>query len=137
MTSPISAFVAVQLIADPAGSTPPANMVYDQRVALLAPEYLSQIGSGPGDPGRIGEIDGYRQSGGPTGIQFVMTSGITSALVAAFLAIPGPKGWVSAPARGAYRSIALTLLNTYHVPGPDVITAQTTMYNNAVINDHA
>jgi hypothetical protein len=136
MTSPLNTFVGIQFIIDPAGTTPPENVTYDQRIAYLPPEYMTALGSGPSNPGVLDSIPGYQQAGGPTGRQWVMTSSIPAGVITAFNNIPGGSGWTSPSARTTYFNLARQLRDTYNVPAPTIITALTNAYQAAVLNDH-
>jgi hypothetical protein len=135
--SPLTDFIGIQFVLDPAGSTPPAAVQFAGMTFWFPPEYQTKLGSGAGNPGVIDGVRGYTQVGGPTGLQWVMISSITGAVRDQFLALPGGSGWVSTAARNIFRNVALQLIETYNIPAPSVLTALTNLYNAAVANDHA
>lgn len=132
MTSPIADFIGVQFTAD--ADTPAEYLTWDQKILLIAPEYLTALGSGPSNPGILIGVRGYHMAGGPTGHQWLMAAPVTNAIRDQLLAIPGAHSWTVTAARTTYRNVAITLIRDYGVPGPDVVTALQSLYNAAVTN---
>lgn len=130
--SPVATWTGVQFIAGP--DTPADQQSLSGKIAYVPPEYLTNVGSGPGNPGNLGGVRGYLQAGGPTGKQWVMAGLITAAMSAAFEAIPAG-GWVDPAARQRFVDMGVALLSPpYNVPGPDVINLLRTLHNAAVAN---
>jgi hypothetical protein len=134
MTSPISSFVGVVFTAD--ADTPAESLPYDGKTFLVPPEYLTAIGSGPGNPGILIGIRGYHVAAGPTGHQWLMTAPVNNAVRDAILAIPGVHSWTVQASFVAFRNAAVTLIRDFGVPAPTVVTALTNLYSAAVTNDH-
>lgn len=138
MTSPLGSFVAIRLTATV--NTPPEQTVYDGRILYLPPEYLTALGSGPGNPGALvfGDVTirGWQEASGPTGHQWYMEPPFTASVRTAFNAIPGAPGWKSPTSRTTYRSAILALMDApYSMPAADAVTLMTNLYAAAVA-DH-
>ena len=133
MTGPsqLADFVPVTFVAN--ADTPPEAIQFDGKTFLLSPEYLSAVGSGPGNPGVIKGVRGYL-TGTPGAQQFIMIGGIPNAARDALLAIPGAHSWTVQASFTTYRNTAIVLNRDYGVPIPTIITALTNMYNAAVTN---
>jgi hypothetical protein len=130
--SPLDTWVAVQFVKNQ--FTPPDYLKYNGRIYAVPPEYMTAIGSGQDNPGVLVGVRGYLQDGGPTGKQWVMAPAFPPAILAAFDAIPGAHGWLSASAYTEYATLGLRLVETYHVDAADALAALQALYNAAVDN---
>lgn len=134
MTSPISSFVGVVFTAD--ADTPAESLPYAGQTFLIAPEYLTALGSGPGNPGVLIGIRGYHIAAGPTGHTWLMIGPVNNAVRDALLGIPGAHSWTVQASFVTFRNTALVLIRDFGVPAPTAVTALTNLYNAAVTNDH-
>lgn len=130
--SNIDQWVGIQFVAD--ADTPADATQWDQKIFLVAPEYMANIGSGPSNPGVLMGVRGYHVTGGPTGHQWLMTGPVTNAVRDQIGQIPGAQGWLAPGTRATYRQAAAQLIRQHGVPAPDVISILTDLYNAAAAN---
>lgn len=156
MTAPLASFMWLELVA--VSDTPPELVALGGRQLGLPPEYVTQLGSGPGNPGTLfpgspQPIRGYHQVGGTTGHQWVMTGALGQAALQVIDAIPvdqtlpGSPGWMpvqatlldgsSASVRQVYVVTGRRLVTDYSLPLPDVRTVLNNLYVAARANRDA
>lgn len=144
MTSSLDSFVMVTFRV--AADTPPADATLNGQTFYFPPEYLPEIGSGPGSPGVIvatvlvggvptrREVKGYMQvTAGPT-YEWLMTSGLSSTAIAQLDAITT---WVDPAARAVYLDWARTMRRDWGAPPAGIRDALTALYNAAAANRDA
>ncbi len=142
MSSPLASFVPI-IFRAVAGETPTAALPLDGLTFYFPPEYLSAIGSGPGNPGEIvagsQHVRGYLQvtTGPPIVREWMMTNELPAAVRAQLDAIPGGSGWVSTSARDNFVQQGRDLRKNFGLPAPDVVALFTSLYGSAVTNRNA
>jgi hypothetical protein len=130
--SPIGQWVSITFIAD--ANSPADVMQWAGKTYLIDPATMTALGSGPSDPGKLLGVRGYRTTAPDGSAQWLMTSPVPPAVLAAFNAMPGANGWLDETARATYRQVGLTLLEQYGMPAPDVLSALQHLYDAAVAN---
>lgn len=140
MTSPLANFVTITFVL---GEGAPVEVQpLDGQVFHFPPEYLTGLGSGAGDPGKIRGVRGYLDNSNQNDLKWVMTGPITNTTRTNILAIPGGLGWVDntgnagTPLR-VFTAQMARLFNDFNVPGPDVLDMSNKMYDAASANRNA
>jgi hypothetical protein len=136
VTSPLGDFVQITFVAT--ADTPVAAQALDGLTFYFPPEYLTALGSGPGNPGVINaggqKIRGHLDVTVPTARKWVMTNEFPAAVQAQVDDIPGGLGWVRPASRTLYMNQGRDLVRLYGVPVPDVIALFGALYNAARLN---
>jgi hypothetical protein len=142
VSSPLNQFVPITFRAV-AGETPAGALPLDGLTFYFPPEYLTAIGSGPGNPGQITAgsqtVRGYLQitTGPPLAREWMMTNELTAAVRAQIAAIPGGLGWVNQPSLDTFVQLGRNVRRDYGAAAPDIVTLFGALYSAAVANRNA
>lgn len=117
----------VTMVAD--AETPPESLPLNGHSVGLRAADLTVMGSGPDNPGSIGDVRGYPRPGGPFGMEYLMTPVVPASIRAAFDVVPGPQGWQVPASRQTFANIGQQLINTYGVTPNLALQALTNLYN--------
>lgn len=139
VTSSLADFVTITFVAT--ADTPAAAQPLDGLTFYFPPEYLTEIGSGAGNPGVISaggqRIRGWLDTTTPDAFKWVMTNELSAVLQAQVDAIPGVQGWIRPQSRTLYINQGRDLVRLYGVSAADVVALFAALYNAAALNRDA